>query len=69
MTATRQRLPSKGLQMSTHTDRAAAIATAIMQILFQRPTPRDLRTRIETLLRDELADVARQTRDDLPPID
>jgi hypothetical protein len=53
----------------SNTDRAAAIATAILQVLFQRPTPRDLRTRIETLLRDELADAARQARDDLPPVD
>jgi hypothetical protein len=41
-------------------DRAAVIATAITQIIFSSPTPRDLRAQIEALLLDELHDVRRE---------
>jgi hypothetical protein len=41
-------------------DRAAVIATAVTQIIFSAPTPRDLRARVEALLRDELHDVRRE---------
>jgi hypothetical protein len=46
--------------LSRARDRAAVAATAIMQLIFCWPTPCDLRSEIETLLRDELADVERQ---------
>jgi hypothetical protein len=50
-------------------DRAAVVSNDIIALIFQRPTPRDLRLQIETRLRDEFADVARQARNDLPPTD
>jgi hypothetical protein len=41
-------------------DRAAVVATAVIQLIFRSPTPRDLHAQIATLLRDEFADAARQ---------
>jgi len=41
-------------------DRAAAIATAVTQMIFSSPTPRDLRAQIETMLRDEIHDMRRE---------
>jgi hypothetical protein len=40
-------------------DRAAVIATAVTQMIFSSPTPRDLRAQIETMLRDEIHDMRR----------
>jgi hypothetical protein len=41
-------------------DRVAVAATAIIQLIFRSPTPRDLRAQIETLLRDEMHDIRRE---------
>jgi hypothetical protein len=41
-------------------DRAAAIASAIIQLIFRSATTRDLRAQIEALLREEIAEVERR---------
>jgi hypothetical protein len=41
-------------------DRGARVATAIVQLIFRSPTPRDLHAQIEALLREEIADIERQ---------
>jgi len=46
-------------------DRAAIIATAVTQIIFSSPTPRDLRARVEALLRDELHDMRRELMEEI----
>ena len=45
---------------NTPSDRAAVVATAIIQVIFRSPTPRDLRAQIEALLREEIHDLRRE---------
>jgi hypothetical protein len=51
-------------------DRAAVVTTAVMEVVARhRRTGTDPRVEIKALLRDEFADVARQTEQDLAGID
>ena len=55
---------------SGNCDRAAVVATALLQIILSSSTPRsELRQHVEELLRDEFADVERQAATDRTNVD
>jgi hypothetical protein len=50
-------------------DRAAVIAAAILHVVRTRGTGAEARTEIEALLREEVADIQRQTLHEIRPPD
>ncbi len=55
--------------MAHPTDRAAAIATAVLRIIADTLQGQELRQQIENALRDEIADIERQAAADRPTAD